>query len=640
MAEKAMVDYALEYARHGFRVLPLWPKSKVAALKEWPEKASTEEAQIRTWWARNPNYNIGIACGHGLMAIDVDNHQDDPDPQMRKYGFDTLREWEQKHGEMPPTWTVMSGHGGTHYWYKTPADYGNGVEVLEGIDLRGAGGYVVAPPSVHPNGSRYEWEASGDPEDIPIAELSGSALELVQLVTKPRHRDAKKGPGNVPYKEMTEIGQGHRQAALMALQGSLKNLNLTDEAIRAAVRAENEAKCKPPMTDEELEKEIFPFLTRDIQALENYADTVVPTDGREFAEPADAIPKPVPFRDIWGNLPPLAPPVIEGVLRQGHKMILSGPSKAGKSFLMLDLAYAIAEGMNWLGNRCRQGKVLYANMEIAEASFYNRLYQTYMKYGKNILAETHTENIVPWNLRGYGIDAKTLTRMVIDAIRGKGFAAVIIDPLYKIMDGLDENSNKDVASVSKYFDMIARETGACVVYAHHFAKGYAGDRSSIDRGSGAGAFARDPDAILTMTQLDIEEGPKGTAWRVEYTLREFASKKPTDVWWNYPMHTVDEDLADYGVVTSTSERKKAVDSANKRKRQKDIEAAVEACEKVDDRGGFTTTAFEEIYSAYESVSRNTAETRLKNAGYVKTTEKTGSAGVWHRFRKRGSQSQF
>ena len=98
------------------------------------------------------------------------------------------------------------------------------------------------------------------------------------------------------------------------------------------------------------------------------------------------------------------------------------------------------------------------------------------------------------------------------------------------------------------------------------------------------------------------------------------------------------NVADYGVVTSTSERKKAVDSANKRKRQKDIEAAVDACEKVDDRGGFTTTAFEEIYSAYESVSRNTAETRLRNAGYVKTTKTTGSAGVWHRFKKKGSQT--
>ena len=619
---------AIEYAKQGFRVFPLRPRTKEPATKHGFKDATTSIEQIRAWWLSGP-YNIGIATGHGLVVVDIDQK-----PEEQKYGMDSLRDWEKSHGEFTPTWICMSGTGGLHYWYRSDEDFKNSVELLPGIDIRSEGGYIVAPPSVHPNGNPYEWEASGDPSEVKMADLTGSALEMLQNSSR-THRE---GAQRATYRDNETISEGGRTAALVSLEGSLLNLNLTAEAIEAAVREENHRKCDPPLTDEELEKNVFPFLRRGIIPTGDYADTIVPTDGREFAEPAYVIPKPVPFREIWGHLPPLAPPVIEGVLRQGHKMILSGPSKAGKSFLMLDLAYAIAEGMNWLGNRCRQGKVLYANLEIEEASFDNRLYQTYMKYGKNVLAETPTENLVPWNLRGYGIDAKTLTRMVIESLRGKGFAAVIIDPLYKIMDGLDENSNKDVASVSKYFDMIARETGACVVYAHHFAKGYAGDRSSIDRGSGAGAFARDPDAILTMTQLDIEEGPKGTAWRVEYTLREFANKKPTDVWWNYPMHTVDEDLADYGVVTSTSERKKAADSANKRKRQKDIEAAVDACEKVDDRGGFTTTAFEEIYSAYESVSRNTAETRLRNAGYVKTTEKTGSAGIWHRFRNKGSQT--
>lgn len=619
---------AIEYAKQGFRVFPLRPRTKEPATRHGFKDATTSIEQIRAWWLSGP-YNIGIATGHGLVVVDVDQK-----PAEQKFGMDSLRDWEKSHGEFTPTWICMSGTGGLHYWYRTDEDFKNSVELLPGIDVRSEGGYIVAPPSVHPNGNPYEWEASGDPSEVKMADLTGSALEMLHNSS----RTNREGAQRATYRGNETISEGGRTAALVSLEGSLLNLNLTAEAIEAAVREENDRKCDPPLTDEELEKNVFPFLRRGIIPTGDYADTIVPTDGREFAEPVDAIPKPVTFREIWGHLPPLAPPVIEGVLRQGHKMILSGPSKAGKSFLMLDLAYAIAEGMNWLGNRCRQGKVLYANMEIAEASFYNRLHQTYMKYGKNVVAETHTENIVPWNLRGYGIDAKELTRLVIESIRGKGFAAVIIDPLYKIMDGLDENSNKDVASVSKYFDMIARETGACVVYAHHFAKGYAGDRSSIDRGSGAGAFARDPDAILTMTQLDIEEGPKGTAWRVEYTLREFANKKPTDVWWNYPMHTVDEDLADYGVVTSTSERKKAVDSANKRKRQKDIEAAVDACEKVDDRGGFTTTAFEEIYSAYESVSRNTAETRLRNAGFVKTTEKTGSAGIWHRFKNKGSQT--
>lgn len=634
MAEKAMVEYALEYARKGIRVLPLWPRSKVAALKEWPEEATTDEAQIRTWWANNPNYNIGVAAGHGLVIIDVDDHQDDEDPRNRKYGFDTLRKWEQENGELPPTWTVVSGHGGLHYWYKTPVDYQNGTEVLEDIDLRGAGGYVVAPPSIHENGKPYEWEAAGDPEDIPIAELSGSALKLVQQSRKRRTR-TEKGPGNAPYKEMTEIGKGHRQAALMALQGSLKNLNLTDEAIRAAVRAENEAKCNPPMTDEELEKEIFPFLTRDIQAEGDWAETVTPTDGSEFADQnrSGFLPQPVNLRDIWDHLPEVPPELIEGILRQGHKMIISASSKAGKSFLLLELALAIAEGMNWLGSRCRKGKVLYINLEIEDASCYQRIHSVYSKIGLNV--GNHVENITVWPLRGRAKPLRQLMPEILDYCKGKHFEAIIFDPLYKILDG-DENSNTDMAKMSSEFDTIARETGASVVYAHHFAKGYAGDRSSVDRGSGAGVLARDPDAILTMTQLDLPDDVNDmhTGWRVEFTLREFAEHDPVDVWWEFPLHRVDSDgaLENRDVVSTQSVKAKRSKSAKTQQRNSTIEAAYENCEKVDDQGGFLINTFIEAYleAGGTSGDRNTVARHLKASGFYMSQSGPGKAGVWHR----------
>lgn len=135
-----------------------------------------------------------------------------------------------------------------------------------------------------------------------------------------------------------------------------------------------------------------------------------------------------------------------------------------------------------------------------------------------------------------------LAPIIINRMRDNGYLAVMIDPLYKVMEG-DENSNGDVARMVSSFDRIAEETGAAVIYAHHFAKGSAANKSIIDRAAGAGTFARDPDAILTMTQIDwapeIEEEKDWTAWRVESTLREFKAIQPVDMFFDWPIHKVD-----------------------------------------------------------------------------------------------------
>ena len=213
----------------------------------------------------------------------------------------------------------------------------------------------------------------------------------------------------------------------------------------------------------------------------------------------DGLPDIVNLRDIWNNMPPLKPELIEGILRQSHKMIIASTSKAGKTFILMELAMAIAEGYNWIGHRCKQGKVLYINMELDEASFFHRFYDIYNAMGLNY--DNHIENIEIWNLRGKGKPLSELAPIIIGRMRSKEYAAVMIDPLYKVMEG-DENSNGDVARMVSSFDKIAEETGAAVIYAHHFAKGTGAGKAQIDRAAGAGTFARDPDAILTMTQLD------------------------------------------------------------------------------------------------------------------------------------------
>lgn len=610
----SLKESAIHYAELGYHVFPLKPHQKTPATRNGFKDASDNPGTVEAWWLQNPDYNIGIATGHGLVVVDIDNH-----PEEGKDGLSTLREWENEHGELKPTWTVLTGTGGYHYWYTTDQDYKNAVEILPAIDIRSLGGYVVAPPSIHPNGDVYQWEALGDPEDTPIAPLEGSALQLVRMTFKKKEQQSSEST----YKGLTEIGKGHRQAVLMSLIGRLKNMDLTDDAIMAAIRYENDAKCKPPMTEEELQKEIFPFLKRDITPHSDWTSTVLPVND---LDPSD-FPKPVQLSTIWSSPPPLAPVLIEGILRQGHKMIISGPSKAGKSYLLIELAYSIAEGQNWCGCRCTQGKVLYVNMEIENASFYKRVKEVYKAHGMD--AGIHPDNIIVWGLRGHSMPITELAPKIIEVAKKEGCIAIIIDPLYKVLKG-DENSNSDIAEMSKGFDRIAQETKCSVIYAHHFAKGYAGDKQSIDRGSGAGTFSRDPDAILTMTQLDVDS-ESATAWRIEYTLREFPNKKSTDMWWAYPIHKLDPKLAMYDVVSQKTAQQKIQKRIAKKQTIDIVRDVVESVPKVDDQGGFTTTDFIAEYELIEKVgSRNTAEKRLKDAGFIKTTETNGKPGIWHK----------
>lgn len=340
------------------------------------------------------------------------------------------------------------------------------------------------------------------------------------------------------------------------------------------------------------------------------------------------LPKPVPLSNVWKHLPPVAPELIEGVLRQGHKMIISAPSKAGKSFALMELAFAIAEGFKWFGSRCMQGKVLYINMEIDDPSCYQRFKAIYDKHGMNV--GNHVENIDVWGLRGKSMPISKLAPEIIREAKHK-YVAIIIDPLYKVMDG-DENSNSDVGQMVGQFDLIARETGASVIYAHHFAKGTGGDRSAIDRAAGAGAFARDPDAILTMTELNVPTDPDSeeTAWRMEYILREFKKHKPVSFWWRYPVHEIDNNLDEAALETSATRAEKTKKIARDKALKEQNDRVRKVVEQIkDDDGTFTLAAFMKAYSVYEDLKRTTAQRWLQNVGYdsIGAVQK-GKASRW------------
>jgi hypothetical protein len=151
------LDAALDYAARGWRVIPVPNGEKFPrGFPNWQTAGTTDTATITTWWTTNPDHGVGILTGpeSGIFVIDIDVADG-------KAGDDTLHDLEAIHGQLPATATVRTGSGGLHLYFTWPdgTDIRNSASgaLGPGIDVRGAGGFVVAPPSVHPNGHPYQW---------------------------------------------------------------------------------------------------------------------------------------------------------------------------------------------------------------------------------------------------------------------------------------------------------------------------------------------------------------------------------------------------------------------------------------------------------------------------------------------------
>lgn len=264
---------------------------------------------------------------------------------------------------------------------------------------------------------------------------------------------------------------------------------------------------------------------------------------------SDDLPDPESLAAVWDHMPELSPCLIEGVLRQGHKMLLVGPSKAGKSFALIELCVAIAEGAPWLGFACAQGRVLYVNLELDKASCLNRFRDVYRALG---VAPRHMDNLDIWNLRGKSMPMDKLAPKLIRRAMKKSYIAVVIDPIYKVLTG-DENSADQMARFCNQFDKVCTELNCATIYCHHHSKGSQWGKVSMDRASGSGVFARDPDALLDLIELPVNEETKRraapgadetrlmnlTALRIEGTLREFPKFPAVNIWFDYPIHRLD-----------------------------------------------------------------------------------------------------
>lgn len=163
-------------------------------------------------------------------------------------------------------------------------------------------------------------------------------------------------------------------------------------------------------------------------------------DWMDFVEGvSDELPDLVMLSDIEKDPPQPPEELITGILRRGHKMLISGSLKAGKSFLLMELCISLAEGKPWLGFLCKKSRVLYVNLEIDAASCYQRFLKIYDALK---LPKLYSRDIAIWNLRGNAVPLDKLVPKLVRRVRDQHFDAIIIDPIYKVITGDENNASE------------------------------------------------------------------------------------------------------------------------------------------------------------------------------------------------------
>lgn len=233
---------ALAYAARGWSVLPIEPGGKrpLVAWTELQQRAATAE-EIEAWFRRWPDANVGIVTGRvsGLVVVDVD---------PRHGGAESLAQAQREHGPLLPTVEAETGGGGRHLYFAHPGGLlRNRVGLLPGIDLRGDGGCVVAPPSLHSSGRRYRWMAGRAPGEVDLAPLP-------RWLRRSAPGDAPRGHPLSHWRELVrqEILEGTRNNTLASLAGHLLWHGVDAEVVLELLLAFNRLRCRPPLPDDEV----------------------------------------------------------------------------------------------------------------------------------------------------------------------------------------------------------------------------------------------------------------------------------------------------------------------------------------------------------------------------------------------------
>jgi hypothetical protein len=268
----AILEAAIEYARAGIPILPIRPRSKGPHPLLGPtggfRHATTDVEQLRRWFEAHPDIPAigGVPGAIGCAVIDIDIKEDFD-------GFEVLRAHEERLGKLPETRTTLTPSGGEHRWYRLP----DGAEIqnqnpafgVKGVDVISRTGYVLMPPSSHPDGGSYEHDAG----NIGLAQLPAAWVSaLAEHASKPAVTVAAR------------IETGSRNATLTSLAGTMRRRGMTEAAIRAALHETNKVSCDPPLDDREVNA-IAKSVARYEPAVGVAGNSVPPSDPPRWEDP-------------------------------------------------------------------------------------------------------------------------------------------------------------------------------------------------------------------------------------------------------------------------------------------------------------------------------------------------------------------
>jgi hypothetical protein len=222
---------------------------------------------------------------------------------------------------------------------------------------------------------------------------------------------------------------------------------------------------------------------------------------------------------------PNSPPaiVIGGILYQAGKLLISAPSKARKTWLILELAYCVANGFQWWGKMVPCGPVLLLNFELQSWEVRARLERIQRSYGIG-----NFENIDVINLRGKSFKIDELPRLA-GQLEAQKYLLAAIDPAYKLLSGLQESNTGDIIRFLAAIEEFATLLDAAAAISHHFTKGNASAKEAIDRASGSGVWARDPDALVFLSPHRLD-----AHYTVNVEVRSFAQVNQFVIRWQHP----------------------------------------------------------------------------------------------------------
>lgn len=522
---------------------------------------TTDPEQIKKWWSQWPNANIGIVTGKisNLFVVDVDPRHD---------GDATLASVEAKNGELPKTVETVTGSGGRHILFRHPGgavrNDSRGHLLGAGIDIRGEGGFIVAPGSRHACGGSYEWELEHHPSEIDVVDAPSWLIEKVVKVESAQTRsvvefvtndedadrnnlidaakrylakcDAAISPGGGDQKTFSIAGH------LLAFRANGKSLQSSDVA-DLMFRSEWNARCSPPWAFHELTLKVesasrngYPRPIKEIHEPLKRLEGIVPDD----CDPLADVPtlKPRRMSELQTSYPLLRTPIIDGLLRQAETMNIVGSPKSRKSFLACDLALSVASGTAWLDTfQTTQGRVLIIDNELDPSLMTQRIGK--IAAARGLTLADYDDNLEIVSLRGQLQDIVTITTWVMENLKERKYDLIILDALYRLLPkGTGENDNADMTGVYNVIDRAALKLNSAFVIVHHTSKGNQSDKKVTDVGSGAGALSRCPDTHATVREHENQDTVV-----LDAVTRSWRPPEPVCLHWDYPIFNVDHNAS-------------------------------------------------------------------------------------------------